>query len=126
MVLSPAIRIVENEEAEPNMPITAMATNWLVSWKDYSQTGTIDVWPPIWTHGFIALSKVGGDGVASAGFLWCRYRDQDDKELQVALGKKGTESASTEFCHDKVTKVAFEVWTFEEMGYATVVLTFWS
>ena len=104
--------------------MNGMTTSWLWASGTYTQTLTLD-FSPRWTHAYIMLSKYGGDGTARAGILSYRYRKPSGADKTVTLSAPEQGSAPTEFAHDQVTSVTFEVWTFEAFGYATVVLTYW-
>ena len=98
--------------------MNGMMTDQLGVWGTYSATWTYD-FPPQWTHAFLALSKIGGDGRVEAYFTQYRYRLPSGADATVKLDH------DTTFAADKVTSATVKIWTFEEFSWTTVVFTYW-
>jgi hypothetical protein len=104
--------------------MNGMSTGWLWTSGNITQSWTAD-FPPMFTLGYIGLSKVGGSGTARAGILSFRHRLASGADETVVLANSGDGAAPTTFSHENVTSVTFETWSSDALGYATAILTFW-
>lgn len=99
--------------------MNGMKTSWLWSSGSHTQTHTHE-FSPRWTHAYVALAKYAGDGTARASIRKYRYRLSSGADKTVYVSND-----QPVMVHDDVTSVTFEIWSWNAMGYAVEVMTFW-